>query len=102
VGTLGLMLVVMVTSASVQDRPGGRTILERLAVRFPSVGQCGADGGYAYKIDDIRGFRVLPRRRVVERALGRRTSQLGQPQHVIIRLPNSLLGQVSDQSCSHP
>jgi transposase len=92
VDTLGLILVVMVTSASVQDRPGGRAILERLAIRFPSVGLVWADGGYANKIDngllswayekfrlvveivrrsdDVRGFQVLPRRWVVERTFG--------------------------------
>jgi transposase len=92
VDTLGLVLVVMVTSASVQDRPGGRKILERLAARFPSVALVWADGGYANKIDntmvswakavlglvleivrrsdDVKGFQVLPRRWVVERTFG--------------------------------
>jgi hypothetical protein len=51
VDTLGLLLVVMVTSATVHDRPGGRTILQRLAARFPSVALVWADGGYANKID---------------------------------------------------
>lgn len=37
VDTLGLLPVVMVTAACVQDRPGGRKILQRLAARFPSV-----------------------------------------------------------------
>jgi transposase len=37
VDTLGLLLVVMVTSATVQDRPDGRKILQQLATRFPSV-----------------------------------------------------------------
>ncbi len=92
VDTLGLLLVVMVTSASVQDRPGGRAILERMAARFPSIGLVWADGGYANKIDssllawardklrvaveivkrsdDVKGFQVLPRRWVVERTFG--------------------------------
>jgi Transposase DDE domain len=51
VDTLGLLLVVMVTSATVHDRPGGRTILQRLAARFPRVALVWADGGYANKID---------------------------------------------------
>ncbi|WP_306371677.1 IS5 family transposase, partial [Nocardiopsis sp. CC223A] len=89
VDTLGLVLVVAVTSASVQDRPGGRRVLEALADRFPSVGLVWADAGYANKVDsglltwaydmfklvveivrrsdDTRGFQVLPRRWVVER-----------------------------------
>lgn len=89
VDTLGLVLVVAVTSASVQDRPGGRRVLETLAARFPTVGLVWADAGYANKVDsglltwayetfrlvveivrrsdDARGFQVLPRRWVVER-----------------------------------
>lgn len=92
VDTLGLLLVVMVTSASVQDRQGGRAILELLAARFPSVALVWADGGYANKIDsgilgwakeklgllveivkrsdNVKGFQVLPRRWVVERSFG--------------------------------
>lgn len=92
VDTLGLLLVVMVTSATVQDRPGGRSILQRLAARFPTVALVWADGGYANKIDssiltwakeklgllveivkrsdDVKGFQVLPRRWVVERTFG--------------------------------
>ncbi|WP_093267576.1 IS5 family transposase [Saccharopolyspora shandongensis] len=92
VDTLGLLLVVMVTSASVQDRVGGREILQRLAARFPSIALVWADGGYANSIvngllawakenlglvleivkrsDEAKGFRVLPRRWVVERTFG--------------------------------
>ena len=43
--TLGLLLVVMVTSASVQDRHGGKAILDRLAARFPSIALIWADAG---------------------------------------------------------
>jgi transposase len=91
-GTLGLLLVVTVTSASVQDRHGGRAILELLAAWFPSIALIWADAGYANQIDaglvtwartaigvvleivrrsdDVRGFQVLPRRWVVERTFG--------------------------------
>jgi transposase len=91
-GTLGLLLAVSVTSASVQDRPGGRQILTRLAAAFPAVALVWADGGYANAIDstlvswareklglaleivrrcdDVKGFQVLPRRWVVERTFG--------------------------------
>ena len=90
--TLGLLLVVMVTSASVQDRHGGKAILGRLAARFPSIALIWADAGYANQIDeglvtwartaisvvlqivrrndDVKGFQVLPRRWVVERTFG--------------------------------
>lgn len=92
VDTLGLVLVVAVTSASVQDRAGGHRVLRALAARFPTVGLVWADAGYAYKVDsglltwaydrfklvveivrrsdDARGFQVLPRRWVVERTFG--------------------------------
>jgi transposase len=92
VDTLGLVLVVTVTSAAVQDRPGGRAILARLAAVFPTVGLVWADGDYANRIDnslpawaaaklrlvvpivkrsdDVKGFQVLPRRWVMERTFG--------------------------------
>jgi transposase len=92
VDTLGLVLVATVTAASVQDRPGGRAVLARLASRFPSVALVWAGGGYASSIDssllawaldklslvveivrrsdDVKGFQVLPRRRVLERTFG--------------------------------
>lgn len=90
--TLGLLLVVLVTAASVQDRDAGRTLLERLAAGCRRVRLVWADGGYAGKLvgftrdqlgvmlhivkrpDDIRGFQVLPRRWVVERTLAWITS----------------------------
>jgi transposase len=83
--TIGLLLVVMVTAASVQDRDGGRGILKRLHRALESVQLVFADGGYrgqllaiaksAWAITvevvlrpaDQRGFAVLPRRWVVER-----------------------------------
>jgi transposase len=92
VDTMGLLLVVMVTSASVNDRPGGRAVLTRLAEAFRSVALVWADGGYANSLDstlltwaraqlglvleivkrsdDVKGFKVLPRRWVVERTFG--------------------------------
>ncbi len=85
VDTIGLMLVVMVTAASVQDRNGGESILERLHHALGSVRHIFADGGYqgalvelakrswglvvevVKKPADQIGFAVLPRRWVVER-----------------------------------
>ena len=82
---MGLLLVVMVTAASVQDRDGGRGILKLLKDALPSVRHIFADGGYqgalvgiakrAWEIvievvkkpADQIGFAVLPRRWVVER-----------------------------------
>jgi transposase len=89
VDTLGLLLICVVHAASVQDRAGGRRVLERVGGRFPLLGKVWADGGYANQVDtglvdwarahcglDLeivprpagqRGFAVLPRRWVVER-----------------------------------
>jgi len=83
--TLGLLLVVMVTTASVQDRDGGADILKFAHKVVPTLRHVFADGGYAgrlvakarryWKITvevvkkprEQRGFSPLPRRWVVER-----------------------------------
>jgi transposase len=88
VDTLGLLLVVMVTAASVQDRDGAFRLLSILRERFSTIRLVWADGGYAGRLvtwasktlrlpvaivkrsDDMKGFHVLPRRWVVERTLG--------------------------------
>jgi transposase len=85
VDTLGLLLVVVVTGAWVQDRAGGRDLLWRLRAAYRQVSLVWADGGYAGRLvawarttlsmrvqvvkrtDDQRGFKVLTRRWVVER-----------------------------------
>ena len=87
VDTMGLLLLVVITSASVQDRDGARTLLDRLTMAMPSLSLLWADGGYAGKLVDwaeavahitveivrkplgIKMFQVLPRRWVVERTL---------------------------------
>ncbi|MFT4299361.1 MAG: transposase [Aeromicrobium sp.] len=83
--SLGLLIVVMVTSAALQDRDGGRLVLERAKMRMPSLVLVWADGGYVGKLLDFAQhrfrilveiikrtdkkptFEVLPRRWVVER-----------------------------------
>ena len=85
VDTMGLLLAVIVTAASVQDRDGARRVLDRLRFTMPSVALVWADGGYAGRLLDwargrlrlvvaivrkplgITTFQVLPRRWVVER-----------------------------------
>jgi transposase len=87
VDTLGLLLCVLVTAASVQDRDGAKPLLEQLGGAFHRIRLVWADGGYAGKLvdwtrttlkitihivkrsDDMTGFVVLPRRWVVERTL---------------------------------
>jgi transposase len=87
VDVMGLLLTVLVTAASVQDRDAARPLLWNLRKAFPSVRFAWADGGYAGKLvtwaktalkltvqivrrpDDLHTFQVLPRRWVVERTL---------------------------------
>lgn len=84
--TIGLMLVLVVQSAGVQDRDGAPEVLRFARFRFPWLRHVFADGGYGgqklrnmlkgcgdWSIEIIRrsdtaeGFEVLPRRWVVER-----------------------------------
>jgi putative transposase len=88
VDTMGLLLVVVVHAASIQDRDGAKLVLEQLRHRFTRLRLIWADGGYAGALlewvrtlrrrnrlrleivkrsDDVKGFVVLPRRWVVER-----------------------------------
>jgi putative transposase len=85
VDTLGLLLVVVVTAASVQDRDGAKLLFSRLKSTFPRLKHFWADGSYSGQLidwvkgfanwvleivkkpDDQKGFAVLPRRWVVER-----------------------------------
>lgn len=85
VDTLGLLLVVCVLAANIQDRDGAKLVVERLEGRFPRLQLIWADGGYAGKLvtwvtqrtgwvlqivkrsADVRGFVVLPKRWIVER-----------------------------------
>lgn len=84
--TLGLMLVVLVHGANIQDRDGAVDVLEAIRYRFPWLRHVFADGGYAgpklrralknkgdwtieiiKRSDTAQGFEILPRRWVVER-----------------------------------
>ena len=88
VDTLGLVLLVMITAASVQDREGARTLLATLAMRLRRLRVIWADGAYAgtlapwvgglrkwgklrleivRKPKGQRGFAVVPWRWIVER-----------------------------------
>jgi putative transposase len=95
VDTLGLLLLVIVHSASIQDAAGGKATLQSLFDhikhsvhnRWCRLKLIWADGGYASSVDwvkqnlgwklevvkrpkDAKGFAVLPRRWVVERTFG--------------------------------
>ncbi|MBA3575404.1 MAG: IS5 family transposase [Pseudonocardiales bacterium] len=87
VDTGGLLLAVVVTIASIQDRDAACRLLARLREGFSAISMIWADGGYCGRLltwaktvlhltvevvkrtDDITGFKVLPRRWVVERTL---------------------------------
>jgi putative transposase len=50
VDTLGLLLTVLITAASTQDRDGAKPLLWNLRRAFPSIALAWADGGYAGKL----------------------------------------------------
>jgi putative transposase len=88
VDTIGMLLVLWVSTADVQDRDASKVIFPRAAAEFPTLKLVWADGGYQGPIaakpatdvgikleivkrsDDTKGFKVLPRRWVVERTFG--------------------------------
>ena len=85
VDTMGLLLAVIVTAASVQDRDGAKLLLRQLGGACKKLRRIWADGAYRGQLltwvaahcryqlsvvlrsDDQKGFVVLPRRWVVER-----------------------------------
>ncbi len=90
VDTLGLVLGVAVTPASTPERDGAKAVLDRPLDWFTRLRRLWADGGYTgedfaqwvkgrrpklevevvKRSDDTAGFKVLPRRWVVERTFG--------------------------------
>jgi transposase len=87
VDTIGLVLVVVVHAANLQDRDGAKLVCAAAMRKgpWPRMERVWADGGYAGKLiawvgslcrwileivkrnDDVKGFKLLPRRWVVER-----------------------------------
>jgi transposase len=85
--TLGLLLAVVITAASVQDTNVGKDVVTQLAARHPGVTAGWVDGGYkagfpghaadlgiSFSVVDKdpgqKGFKPLPRRWAVERTFG--------------------------------
>jgi putative transposase len=86
VDSLGLLLALLVRPADVQDRDGGRWLVESIRGRFPRLREVIADGGFSKRfVDWVRtrfhwavtitkgvtgAFVIHPRRWVVERTFG--------------------------------
>jgi putative transposase len=88
VDVLGLLLVVIVHSAGIQDRDGAQQVLTALVARFPRLQLIWADGGYAGQLvtwvttmlqrtlvivkrpRHTQGFQGLQWRWIVERTFG--------------------------------
>jgi putative transposase len=86
VDAMGLLLAVVVHPADIQDRDGAKLVLEKVRRRLPRLQLIWADGGYAGQLVQwvqqrcgwilqtvlrpvgVKGFVLLPRRWVVERA----------------------------------
>ena len=84
VDTLGLVLAVVIQSASVQDRDGAADVISKLLEGWKKIIKIFADGGYRgqlintiktkFKIeleivkrDELHTFKILPKRWIVER-----------------------------------
>lgn len=88
VDTSGLVMRVYVTAADLDDREGAKALLCDGAELFPRLSLIWADSGYTgpfidwvkerfgidveiiKRTDDLKGFKVVPRRWVVERTFG--------------------------------
>ncbi|CAL9468170.1 IS5 family transposase ISSco3 [Streptomyces sp. enrichment culture] len=85
--TLGLLLAVLVTAASVQDSAAGARLLDRVAAGHPGIRKVWVDGGYRQQLVEhaatlgidmeitarksgTRGFTPVPKRWAVERTYG--------------------------------
>ncbi len=85
--TLGLLLAVLVTAASVQDSVAGTHLIDQVAAAHPSIRKVWVDGGYRQHLVEhaarlgidmeivlrtpgARGFTPLPKRWTVERTYG--------------------------------
>jgi putative transposase len=88
VDVLGLIIAIVITPASVQDRDGAEPVIKQATLEHSYIQKIWTDGGYTGKVmqrlrdstgidiemikrtDDMSGFVLLPRRWVVERTFG--------------------------------
>jgi putative transposase len=86
VDTLGLVLAVVIQSASLQDRDGALEVIEKMVESWRNIIKLFADGGYRGKLlesvktkfkieleiikrNELHTFKILPKRWIVERTL---------------------------------
>lgn len=87
VDTLGLLLMIVVHSASIQDRTGVKAVFIKMAQKYRTLKIIFADSGYLGKLiawcfamfhwkltiikrTDKKKFKILPKRWIVERTFG--------------------------------
>ena len=87
IDTIGLLLAVLVTAASVQDSVAGTRLLDQVAAEHPGIRKAWVDGGYRQHLVEhaatlgidmeitqrtpgTRGFTPIPKRWAVERTYG--------------------------------
>ena len=88
VDTMGLILALVVHSAGIQDRDGAQAVFAQARSKCPRLEKVWADGGYAGQLvawvddhcaweleivkrsDDVKGFKLIPKRWVSERTFG--------------------------------
>jgi putative transposase len=88
VDTIGLLLTVVVHTTNIQDRDGAKLVMEEVKGTFSRLQLIWTDAGYSGQLvdwtkvicgwvleivkrsDDVKGFKVLPHRWVVERTFG--------------------------------
>ena len=81
-------MAIVVHAGNIQDRDGAKLVIAKLLGAFPRLKLIWADGGYAGQLiawvaafggwvleivkrtDDVKGFKLLPHRWVVERTFG--------------------------------
>ena len=86
IDTLGFVLAVVIQNASVQDRDGAISVIEKMKESWNNVTKIFADGGYRGKLidlvkekfkidlkiiksDQFHTFKLLPKRWIAERTL---------------------------------
>ena len=107
--SLGLIWALWVTTADMQDRDGGRWLLSQVRSLLPRLREVIADSGFSRKFIDwvrrvcrwavtttatvAKGFKIHPRRWVVERTFGWLVSyrRLGKDYEVLTQTSEAMI-----------